>query len=265
MSEVKEPHHFSWEDDGWPRWAVREREAYEALFDGAEPEQQRGESSTWTLYSERAPSRIAQTLPDARFVILLRNPPDRAFSNWAFNFGRGYDSINTFEAALAAESSRVAKKGPWHHHYVRAGLYHDQLVRYINHFSRDQMLVLLFEDLRADAVSVVECVYDFLGVDSSFRPNVVVAHNSTYVPRSRQLHNFLWRSNPVKLALKRALPFGLSTFFGKRLRQRNRKAPPSLSPETRSCLNEIYRIDVAKLSELIGRDLSTVWLKESSR
>ena len=103
MSEVKEPHYFSCEDDGWPRWAVRDRSTYEALFDAAMPGQARGESSTWTLYSEGAPKRIAQAIPDARIIALLRNPPDRAFSNWAFNFGLGYDSIDTFEAALDAE------------------------------------------------------------------------------------------------------------------------------------------------------------------
>jgi hypothetical protein len=139
MSEVKEPHHFSWEDDGWPRWAVCEREAYEALFASAMPGQQRGESSTWTLYSEGASCRIAKAVPCARIIAVLRDPTDRAFSNWAFNFGRGYDPIDTFEAALAAEPERIARGNAWHHHYVRAGFYHDQLVRYLNHFSRDQI------------------------------------------------------------------------------------------------------------------------------
>ena len=261
MSEVKEPHHFSYEDDGWPSWAVREREAYEALFAAAHPEQQRGESSTWTLYSEGAPRRIAAAIPDARIIILLRAPAKRAFSNWTFNYGLGYDEIDTFEAALAAEPPRIAGGSPWHHHYVKAGMYHDQVKRYLDQFGRDRVLVLLFEDLRADSRAVVRQAFEFLGVDPSFRPNVEAVSNATYVPRSRRLHNFLWRPNSLRNTLKEVLPFGLSARLGKQLRTRNRTAPPKLSQTTRQHLNDLFRDDVAQLSELIERDLSALWLK----
>jgi hypothetical protein len=261
MSAVKEPHYFSWEDDGWPRWAVREREAYEALFAAARPGQQRGESSTWTLYSEGAPRRIAEAVPRARIIALLRDPSDRAFSNWAFNFGLGYDPIEPFETALAAEPGRIERGSAWHHHYTAAGFYYEQVRRYLEVFDRGQVLIMLFEELREDTHAAVERAYEFLGVDPSFRPDIEAVHNPTYVPRSRRLHNFLWRSSPVKSALKKALPFGLNTFFGKQLRTRNRTASPKLAPETRHRLNELFRDDVSKLSELLGRDLSKVWLR----
>lgn len=261
MSEVKEPHYFSWKDDGWPRWAVQEHDAYEDLFATARPGQQRGESSTWTLYSEGAPHRIAKAVPHARIIAVLRDPADRAFSNWAFNYGRGFDSIDTFEAALAAEPERIAKGSAWHLHYTSAGFYHAQVQRYLKTFGREQMLILLFEELREDAEAVVERAYAFLGVDPAFRPDTEVTHNSTYLPRSRRLHNFLWRSNPLRSALKKVMPFGISTYFGTQLRTRNRTAPPKLAPETRHRLNELFRDDVAELSELIDRDLSKVWLR----
>lgn len=265
MSGVKEPHFFSWEDDGWPRWAVRDRDAYEALFADARPGQERGEASTWTLYSEGAPNRIAQDIPDARFIVLLRNPPDRAFSNWAFNFGRGYDAIDTFEEALAAEPDRIAEGSPWHHHYVRAGLYHDQVKRYVDRFGPKRVLVLLFEDLRADVEAVVERAYDFLGVEPSFRPAVETVHNKTYVPRSRWLHTFMWRANPVKSVFKTMIPSGVRARIGRQLRVRNRTAPSKMEGPTRQRLNDVFRDDVARLSELIGRDLSSVWLKPPAR
>lgn len=261
MSEVKEPHYFSWEDDGWPQWAVRERRDYEALFSSARSGQQRGESSTWTLYSEGAPRRIAKAVPHARIIAVLRNPTDRAFSNWAFNYGRGYDLIDTFEAALNAEPERIARGNAWHLHYTAAGLYYAQVERYLELFNREQLLILLFEELSADTQTTVERVYDFLGVDPTFRPDTNAVHNSTYLPRSRRLHNFLWRSNSLRSALKKVLPFGLSTFLGKQLRTRNRTAPPRLAPKTRHRLNELFQDDVTSLSELLGRDLTEVWLR----
>lgn len=259
MSTKKEPHFFSWEDEGWPRWAVTERRAYEDLFAPARPDQERGEASSWTLYSEGAAHRIAHAIADPRFIILLRNPTDRAYSNWAFNYGKGFDTIDSFEAALAAEPERIAGGAPWHHHYVRAGLYYPQLKRYFDCFDRRQLLVLVFEDLKADADRVVRRAYEFLGVEPSFEADTRSAHNATYVPRSRRLHDFSWRSSPVKTALKKCLPRRLSAHVGRRLKAYNKRPPRTINPDTRRRLNRRFREDVSKLSELVGRDFHAAW------
>ena len=260
MSKKKEPHHFSWEDDGWPRWAVKNRAAYEALFEEALPDQQRGESSTWTLYSEGAPGRIAEAVPDARIVVLLRDPTERAYSNWMFNLSSGFESLDTFEVALVAEPGRIAQGSPWHHHYVRAGLYAPQVRRYLEQFGADRVLVHLFEDLKDDALAVTQRTFSFLGVDPAFRPNTETVSNRTTVPRSRWVHAFMSGSGPVKRSLKRVVPADLSARLGRLVKVRNRGALPTISPDTRRRLNDLFRDDVADLSDLLGRDLSSRWL-----
>lgn len=260
MCEPKEPHFFSWEDEGWPRWAVKDRRSYEALFASAHPNQERGDASTWTLYSAGAPRRIAGAVPDARFVILLRNPTDRAYSNWAFNYGDGYDPIDSFEEALAAERKRIEGGSPWHHHYVQAGLYSRQIDRYLEVFDRRQFLFLFFEDLRQDPELVVRRAYDFLGVDSTFQADTGATHNVTSVPRSRRLHEYTRRSGRLKSALKSVLPGTITARVGRRLNDINRRPPSNLTPETRRRLNERFRDDVVRLSGLVGRDLSELWM-----
>ena len=261
MSKPKEPHHFSWEDDGWPRWAVKQRAAYEALFNDARPDQERGDSSTWTLYSKGAPGRIAEAIPDARFIVLLRDPKKRAYSNWMFNVSCGFESLKTFEDALAAEPERITQGSPWHHHYVRAGLYAPQVRRYLEQFGPDRVLVHLFEDLKDDTVAVVQKTFGFLGVDPTFRPDVGEVRNRTTMPRSRWINTFMTRRGPLKRSLKRVIPFGLAARLGQRVRIRNQGALPAPSSDTSRRLNDLFREDVSELSDLLGRDLSSRWLK----
>ena len=264
ISSHKEPHHFSYEDDGWPRWAVRDRAEYEDLFAEARPGQVLGEGSTWTLYSEGAPKRIAAAVPDARFVALLRHPTDRAFSNWTSNRRRGSEDMDTFEAALEAEPARVARRGwAWHDHYVRAGFYADQLERYFDAFGRDRVLVLLFDDLKADTPGVVRRVYEFIGVDGSFEPDTAKVHNKSYLPVSRRLHDFSRRSSRLKSTLKRVLPGNLGARLKGRVGALNRTDPPTIAPETQRRLDEMYRPHIERLSVLLGEDVTARWLDRS--
>ena len=259
LSDVKEPHHFSYEDDGWPNWAVKDRDAYEGLFAAARPGQERGEASTWTLYSQGAPRRISKVIPDARFIALLRNPTARAYSNWLFNLTGGFDPLDTFEAALEAERRRIENGSAWHLHYVAAGMYHDQVKRYIDTFGRDKVLILAFEDLRANALSLVQKTYDFLGVDPTFEADVLGVQNKTFVPRHPWLRSFSRSTGPVKKALKSLLPANASAYLGRRVKDYNRISPPKIDESTRLRLDDVFRDDAQKLSELTGKDFYGLW------
>lgn len=259
-SHAKEPHYFSWEDDGWPDWAIKDDATYRALFSECQSSQARGEASTWYLLSDGAPERIHAAVPDARIVIVLRDPTQRTYSNWSFNVSHGYETIEDFDEALNAEPKRRTSVTPWHLHYVRASLYHDQVKRYLDRFGTNQVLVLLFEDLKANPLSVIRKVYDFIGVDPSFEPDFGTVQNQTFFPKSRRLYDFLWKPSPLKSFLKSLLPHTVHARLGRELKVRNRKARPALSPEARLRLNERYADDVKALGQLIDRDLSDIWL-----
>lgn len=141
------------------------------------------------LYHPRVPRRVKETLPDARFVVLLRNPTDRAYSHYLHATSLGRESLS-FEEALAAEGSPNRSDGRtpvelWaptqNLAYVARGRYIDQLERWWSEFPREQMLLLKSEEFFADPVAVLRQVTDFLDLDP-FVPADVRARNQSGGP-----------------------------------------------------------------------------------
>jgi hypothetical protein len=132
-----------------------------------------GEKSTNYLESAEAAERIKQSLPTVRLIFLLRNPLDRAFSNYLWSRQHGFETED-FEAALAredcrerslSESLRYARP----HALFSRGLYADLLRPYFERFSREQILVLRYEDVVLSPGRVAEFMHRFLGV--ALRPD----------------------------------------------------------------------------------------------
>ena len=277
MSPVKEPHFFAFEgrdlDYRGPRdretlghMVVRDEGAYRELFAGAGGEKARGEASAMYLYMEEAVGGIGRHAPDAKLLAVLRNPVDRAYSSFLHMVRDGREPIPDFGRALAAEEGRIS--GNWSPiwHYRRMGFYHEQVLRYREAFGPRNLRVFLYEDLEGDPGGVLRDIYEFIGVDPSFVPDVSSRYNVSGVPKSKglhALHRFLLRPNPVKAAFKPFFPKGLRRRMVEgslnTLRNRNLVKPP-FPEEVRRDLIEGYREDVAKLETLIGRDLSG-WLR----
>lgn len=276
MNPVKEPHFFSSgctgggesRPDGKPTWRgrmpVRDLDSYYALFSGAAGEQAIGEASTSYLPSEEAPLRIAQLVPDAKLLAILRNPVDRAYSQHMHHVRDGREPLDTFEEALDAEASRMKEGWGVFWCHKRSGLYAEQLQRYYDHFDKDQIQVYLFEDLKEHPIKTVQCIFSFLEIDSSFEPGSSVQYSTTGRPRSRALHTLLGGgpANRGASLVGRFLPERLKHAI---IRVRNRNlSKPELATETRRQLQDFFRTDILKLQDLIDRDLSH-WLDEHPR
>jgi hypothetical protein len=127
-----------------------------------------GEKSTNYLESPEVAERIQRTLPEVKLVFLLRNPVDRAYSNYLWSRQNGLES-ETFERALVLEEQRERDLAPdlryvRPHAYFSRGLYAEHLVRFYDRFSREQILVLRFEDLRRRPEDIAAAFHRFLGV-----------------------------------------------------------------------------------------------------
>lgn len=175
LPEVKEPKFFL--TDGPPpssgggpgdvaTWAeqVWRRADYEALFEQAPPGALRGEGTVFYLYDAGAQRRIRSLIPQARLVAVLRDPVERAHSNWSHLRGAGLEPEADFLAACLLEPQRRA--AGWAHfwHYVAQGRYGEQVAHLYSLFDREQVLLLRYQDLRDDPVSTVDRVCTFLGV-----------------------------------------------------------------------------------------------------
>ena len=190
----------------------------------------------------------------------MRQPADRAYSNYLHYRRAGLEPLPDFGQALAAEAARIAQGwGPWPFwHYRQVGFYAAQLQRYYDRFSQEQIMVCLFDDLQADPVGLLQKMFAFIGVDAAFIPDTAVRHNIGGQPKNRALYRLMTRANPLKTAVKAILPQKIRWRLRDGLHGLNVVTPP-FPPALRQRLNADYQADIGQLQDLIGRDLSH-WL-----
>jgi hypothetical protein len=237
--------------------------AYRRLFRGVRQETAVGEASPCYLFSRQAPRRIKQYIPDAKLIAILRNPVERAYSHFAFHRLHGEEPLADFEAALAAEQERERMGWFCFWAYRGMGCYGRQIERYASLFARRQMRFFLFEDLLSDPAALCADIFRFLGVSDTVRIRSGGRHNPSGMPRNRGMHAFLTRPNIIKQALKRVLSEKTQYNLLTMLMNRNLRKPP-LDREVRRRVLVMFREDILRTQDLIGRDLSH-WLTPAER
>lgn len=140
--------------------------AYHAQFDCRGAGRLLGEVTPIYMYWNSAPSRIHAYNPAMKWVVILRDPVDRAYSQWRMQRARGIEPLG-FEAAIREEPARCAASHPYQERrfsYGDRGFYAGQIRRVMNLFGRANCLFLLYEDLCADPDATVSLIHRFLGV-----------------------------------------------------------------------------------------------------
>jgi hypothetical protein len=243
---------WKWHDEGEPpllrHFHVRTFAEYRAAFADVTDELAIGEVSPQYFRSPTAARRIHEHIPDVKLVASLRNPAERAFSGFLMRTRRGVKVRDAYEE-LTPEAS-----------HVREGFYYDRMKRYFDMFPSEQIRTYLFDDFKKDTRAVVQDLYGFVGVDTDFTPDTAVRHNPANVPKSAVLNRVFYHPRAIRTA-KAVLPERLQT-MAKRLRQRTQRPAPTLPPDLRTRLLELYRDDIQKLETLLDRDLS-VWLEQA--
>ncbi len=271
VSRIKETNFFTWEtrrdgsaDEplGRMEFPVRSWEEYLELFAEGAGAVARGEVSPSYLSRPAVPARIAERLPEARLIAVLRHPVERAYSSYLMHARDGRER-RTFAEAVRQELEGTADStlAAGQLRYLRIGHYYRHLSRYWERFPDERMHIELFDDLKGDPGALVGRVYRFLGVDDSFRPDLSARLNPSGVPRRSLLAPFL-RKNRFSRVVRRLLPArcvpGVERAYdGWRGRQ---LVKPPLDPALRRELIERYRDDIERLSDRLSRDLST-WLE----
>jgi hypothetical protein len=193
MSSVKEPKFFL--TDGPPpsrgggpgdiqtyREHIWRRPEYEALFAAAPPGALRGESTPFYLYSQAAQERIQALIPHAKLIVILRDPVERAHSNWTHLWSAGLEPIGDFVHACAEEDARVAAGWADFWHYRRLGKYGEQLENLFLRFGREQVFILRYRALIDAPAQALDDICQFLGVHAGIIGHVpkqnVTAHPS---------------------------------------------------------------------------------------
>lgn len=246
MSEIKEPTFFC-EDFQ----VVKSEEAYYSLFAPAQNQKYRGESSHGYFTDPAVAPQLKDLFPQAKFILILRNPADRAYSLYKHMRRHNHEKIPTFEKALEAEASRMndtfrKTNGQYYHNflYFHSGKYGEQLQHYLNYFPRSQFLVLKYEDLKKQPESLPLNISSFLNIDP-FKHAPIIKSNVGYELRNSFLERII---NSRVISNRISTSIGLKSL----LSSINHKNLTKINPKTRESLMKNYTPDLQLLNKLSG-------------
>ena len=233
---------------------------YYALFDEAKSEKLLGEASPAYIYDKKTPSLIKKYLPNTKIIIILRQPIDRAYSNFLHVLRSGREVFSSFEDSINCEAKRIEDNWSPLYHYINKGFYSEQIERYFNEFQKENIKILLFEDIVKNTKESLEDIFRFLEVDDKFEIDFSSKLNASGVPNG--ILGFIlkkmryYRLMP-KFALSDYLPNSVINLIFKSVYTKS----PKLSPKYRRELtNKYYKEEIVKLQKMINRDLSA-WLR----
>ncbi len=264
IPEAKEPSFWAFSDGANPErparaQAVVNQQQYLEMFAPAGSKQLLGEVSPEYMTAPGTCERIKNGLPDVRLIAILRNPVERAYSDYLMYRRLGLESETQFSAALADQERRARASLP-HGSYLSTGCYAAQIQPYVEQFGQ-RLLVLRFDSLKSEAPQLIARIHNFLGVEPLESEASAEVHNVSGIPSNRAVALAYRARHKLRPILRGVVPDGLNKSVGKLL-QRGLEKPP-LPPEDRAWLQDFYRSDVADLSALTGIDFSD-WLTAES-
>jgi len=274
----KEMHFFGQDLSFGPQFYRRDAEAYLAEFNDWGDQMCAGECSVWYLLSRQAAAEIKAFNPEARIIIMLREPV--SMLNSLFHQFRcdGNENLPTLEAALAAENDRRAGRRLSRQTYLRQALDYratarcaDQVQRYFDVFGRNRVHVIIYDDLVADTNRTYQTTLDFLNVPPAPIPINFATLNGNQTVKSTAFRAFL--QDPLvrgtAISLRKRVPtpvFELIRHVGLRLSNMNGKEAKrsKMAPDLECQLRQEFAPEVERLGELLNRDL-THWNKPRSQ
>ena len=273
MCPLKEPYFFGSDFSG----AVSDKfrmsmEEYIALFKGATNQKRIGEASPSYLSSKQAAKEIHAFQPNAKIIIMLRSPVDMLHSMYHHRRFTGDEPRHSFDEAMEAELDEQTLK-PNFIPYFSLTNYTESVERYVATFGREQVHVILFDDMRTQLAQVYRDTLYFLDIDPDFEANFEIINASKQV-RSHAVEGIMRRLGLTPKQARTSPLYNLATRFlptrvyqpiiQTALKLYTRPAEKTLmSPTIRQRLQAHFQAEVKALSDLLGRDLSH-WVANDS-
>lgn len=219
-----------------------------------------GDISPSYLTSTVAPQAIKDLLGSPKIIIMLRDPVDRMFSQY-MHLRRSAREDLEFEDALAAEPARLAQGWGDMWLYRNGASSAEAVERYFDTFGKENVMVILAPEMRADTRGVMKQVMDFIGVDSSVELDLEGEFNKSGMPKSKVIARLI-DASPLATFAKRVIPRGIGASIKRRIQEMNTGPRLILSQEKRDEYRAEFAEDTRKLEALIGR--STGWLDQTA-
>ncbi len=277
-SPVKEPKYYLCCDAPPPAYSgpgdahsrrewIWRRDDYAALFAAAPPSALRLESTPFYLYAASARRRIAAELPEAKLIVVVRDPIDRAYSNWMHLWVDGLEPIADFVDAWHAEDERVAAGWAPFWHYRRLGRYGEQLSDLLSRVDGERVLVLRYWQLVSQPAATLNRVASFLGIaedqittvppDNS-RPFVAPGLRTSTLGHLIRAGATVGQLFPPEVWRRASEPLIAALQYGGSMQR------PKLGVEQRSALLGDCAGDIALLEQVLGESFQD-WHSTSGR
>ncbi len=233
-------------------WEPREKSEYEKYgiekylehFNHCDDTKITGEYTAQYLHDKKVAPLLAQLFPDVKIIISLRNPIERTYSMYQGISEGDRTSLGTFEEAI--------KKEP---EFTRRSMYAEYVEAYLTLFPKEQVHIILQDDVVTDPVHTIQSLYRFLGVSDTFVPES--AHTKERSAEQKKLQTFrdcIYKNSLTRFFARCAKHLGLTPTLKKLIQSRIKK--DTMKPETRAQLQTLFLNDIKKTGALIGRDLS---------
>lgn len=255
MSPVKETRFFDKaldEADGDAKAIEAATSEYLSYFEEAGDAPIRGEGSPGYFYHPEVPARIHERVEDPLFLFSFRDPVERAYSDYLMSAREG-----RFERSFLklVEDDIEALDGGEPTSVVPQGLYATNLQRYLDTFGREQVKIVLLDELKDDALGLLESTARFLDVDPGPMADIDYEkrHNPYGQPRNA-LAQWLRTSGVVRAAARILLPKQLRIYLGDEVLLEKQEKPP-MDPDARQLLLDLYEPEINRLETILDREL----------
>ena len=252
MSHVKEPNYFSKATipDNYIFAPVRNEKEYLKLFDGVTDEVAIGESTVHYLQDPIAPKLIHEKIPDCKFIISLRDPVERAYSHFLYYQSFGFEK-RTFRKAIEDNIKNIDNISG--KHYINGGLYFEQLQRYLEFFKKEQILIILFENLAKNTGHEITKIFDFLKVSEKLPKEIDTVFNQYSHTRST-LSDHILKSTFITKFSRKIIPEPLRIKLREDILTK-KSTKPEMNESDRLFLQKFYSSSVNSLSEFLDMEL----------
>lgn len=263
--QLKEPQFFLlWNNENQKKQYLKEGypefneidtvEKYSELFKGGRKFKCKGESSPQYLSYPGVAEKIFRLLPEVKLLVILRNPVERAYSQYLMMKRRNREK-QIFETAIKEELKDGRIHLPFDQRYLQWGKYFEQLLPYYKFFPHHNIKIILYEYLKEDVNGLLKDVFKFLEVEENFLPADLKIYNSSSLNRFTKYPKIYKQLSRAERFFKRNnyrfLSWGVKklTFY-----------KPAFPKKMRAVLHNYYKEDILKLEQLILKDLSK-WKK----
>ena len=248
MSSVKEPNFFSAKEVEslfYNSKCIDDSNDYHQLF-SKEKRQIKGEASVSYLFYENVPKRIYDYNSEAKIIIMLREPIERAFSHYLMDCRLGFCSEKLEDIIDNPQSYPQ-----YFQQYLELGNYYSQLKRYYDIFGKEQLLVIFYEDFKTDTKKVMKSVFSFLQIKQQ---EIDFSIKNPFLLASNALISKLYKFNIIRKGIKTIMPEHILSLISSKYF--SAKSKPMLSKATEQQLKAFYKPDIFQLEKLLNIDLA---------